>query len=33
MNRVLLGCARVERRWLEHVGVPAGLSLVGVLRK
>ena len=33
MNRVLLGCARVERRCLEHVGVPAGLSLVGVLRK
>jgi SAM-dependent methyltransferase len=32
INRLLLGCARVERWWLERCRVPAGLSLVGVLR-
>jgi SAM-dependent methyltransferase len=33
MNRMLLGCARAERWWLQRLAVPAGLSLVGVLRK
>ncbi len=33
VNSMLLGCANVERAWLRHLPVPAGLSLVGVLRK
>ncbi|HUG91594.1 MAG TPA: class I SAM-dependent methyltransferase [Planctomycetaceae bacterium] len=33
VNRTLVGCARMERWWLERFAVPAGLSLVGVLRK
>ncbi len=33
VNRLLLGLARWERLWLDRFGVPAGLSLVGVLSK
>ena len=33
VNRLLLGCARVERWFLYRVGIPFGLSIVGVLKK
>ncbi|SFI14341.1 class I SAM-dependent methyltransferase [Planctomicrobium piriforme] len=32
-NRLLLGCAAAERWMLQHVGVPCGLSVVGVFSK
>ena len=32
VNSLLMGCARVERKWLLGVGLPVGLSLVGVLK-
>ena len=31
-NRVLIGCANVERAWLRAFALPVGLSLFGVLR-
>ena len=33
VNRTLLTMARLERGWMKAMKVPAGLSLVGVLRK
>jgi SAM-dependent methyltransferase len=33
VNSLLLGCAAVERWWLQRLGVPFGLSIVGVLAK
>jgi SAM-dependent methyltransferase len=32
-NRLLLGCAGVERRLMDVTGVPCGLSVVGVLTR
>jgi SAM-dependent methyltransferase len=33
VNGALLRCAGIERWWLKRAGVPAGLSIVGVLTK
>ena len=33
VNSALLGCAAMERGWLTRIGVPFGLSIVGVLSK
>ena len=33
VNSMLLGCAAMERGWLTRLGVPFGLSIVGVLSK
>ena len=33
MNRTLLTMAKLERGWVKAIGMPAGLSLVGVLTK
>lgn len=32
-NSLLINCARIERLWLNHKNIPAGLSLFGVLKK
>ena len=33
VNRTLRSMAKLERGWMRAIGMPAGLSLVGVLRK
>ena len=33
VNSALLGCAALERGWLTRIGVPFGLSIVGVFSK